>query len=202
MLEHMIVRDVPPAPTRRGLVPDLREDFRFMLQCEQHDLTSRPRALALCAGYVLARPGASAVVLYRLSRALYRAHLVPLAYVLARLNQVLHGIEIPPTVEIGPGFVIYHPSGIVLHGEVVVGARFRIHTGNVLGIRQSQGGTVLGPPTVGNDVLLGTGAKLLGGFHVGDGASVGANAVVVKDVPAGASAIGIPAVVRLPVRGG
>ncbi|MFN2539723.1 MAG: serine O-acetyltransferase [Mycobacteriales bacterium] len=179
------------------LLPNVRADFRYMLTREGHSWSRSPRTLALCLGYLLARPGATAVWVYRCERALYRWHLVPLAYVAARLNQVMHGIEIPPTVKVGPGFVVYHPSGIVLHGDVRVGQRFRIHTGAVLGIRGTSDGRTVGPPVVGDDVLVGTGAKLLGDIKVGDGAQIGANAVLVQDAPPGSTATGIPATLRL-----
>jgi serine O-acetyltransferase len=184
--------------TSRGFLRYVRADFRYMLTQEKQPWTRSPRTLALCLAYFIARPGASAVWVYRCERALYRWRLVPLAYLTARFNQVIHGIEIPPTVEVGPGFVIYHPSGIVLHGNVIVGARFRIHTGAVLGIRGTSDGRTIGPPKVGDDVLVGTGAKLLGDITVGDGAHIGANAVLVVDAPAGSVATGIPAKVRMP----
>lgn len=174
----------------------VREDFRVMITREGHSWERSWRTFALCLGYFLARPGATAVVVYRAERALYRWKLVPLAYALARLNQVVHGIEIPPTVDVGPGLVIYHPSGIVLHGDVVVGARLRIHTGVVLGIRGTSSGGTVGPPVVGDDVLIGTGAKLLGDITVGDRVHVGANAVLVTDAPTDSTVTGIPATVR------
>lgn len=189
----MITRDAPPEPRPRGRGTDLREDFRYLLETENLVLTRSLRGVITCLGYALVRPGVGAVVLYRLSRALLAAHLAPLAYVVARLNQVINGIEIPPTVAIGPGLVIQHPSGIVLHGRVELGARFYMHTGVVLGVRTGTDGATLGPPTCGDDVYLGAGAKLLGALHVGDGGQVGANAVVLADVPAGATATGIPA---------
>jgi serine O-acetyltransferase len=179
-----------------GFLRYVRADFRYMLTQERRSWDRSPRTVVLCLGYVLARPGASAVWVYRCERALYRWRLVPLAYAAARLNQVVHGIEIPPTVDVGPGFVVYHPSGVVLHGNVRVGARFRIHTGAVLGIRGTSGGRTVGPPVLGDDVLVGAGAKLLGDICVGDGVHVGANAVLTVDAPAGSIATGIPAKVR------
>jgi serine O-acetyltransferase len=172
-----------------------------MLTQEKHPWSRSWRTLALCLAYFVVRPGASAVWVYRCERALYRWRLVPLAYLTARFNQVVHAIEIPPTVEVGPGFVIYHPAGIVLHGDVRVGERFRIHTGAVLGIRGTSDGRTIGPPVVGDDVLIGTGAKLLGDIVVGDGVHVGANAVLVVDAPAGSRAAGVPATVRMPRAG-
>jgi serine O-acetyltransferase len=180
-----------------GFLRYVRADFRYMLTQERQTWDRSLRTLALCLAYFFVRPGASAVWVYRCERALYRWRLVPLAYVAARFNQVVHGIEIPPTVEVGPGFVVYHPSGIVLHGNVRIGERFRIHTGAVLGIRGTSRGYV-GPPVVGDDVLVGAGAKLLGDITVGDGVHVGANAVLTVDAPAGSVAVGIPAKVRLP----
>jgi serine O-acetyltransferase len=189
----MITGNVPPEPRRQSSGADLREDFRYLLSTENIVLTRSLSGIITCLGYVLVRPGVGAVVLYRVSRALMASHLAPLAYAVARLNQVVNGIEIPPTVAIGPGLVIQHPSGIVLHGQVTVGARCYLHTGVVLGVRTDTKGTTLGPPTCGDDVYVGAGAKLLGGLHIGDGAQVGANAVVLVDVPRGATAVGVPA---------
>jgi serine O-acetyltransferase len=142
---------------------------------------------------LMARPGAAAVLLYRVSRGLQRARLSPLAYAVARLNHLLHGLEIPPTVRIGPGLVLSHPQGVVLHGEVVIGARCTIGGQVVLGVRKSGSSPATGPPRLGNDVLVGAGAKLLGDVFVGDRAEIAAQSVVVADVPAGGFVQGVPA---------
>jgi serine O-acetyltransferase len=144
---------------------------------------------------VLLGPGVSAVFLYRLSRGLQRLRLSPLAYAVARLNHLVHGVEVPPTVSLGPGLTLSNPQGVVLHGEVVVGARCTIGGQVVLGVRKSGSRPAVGPPRIGNGVVIGAGAKLLGDVFVGDGAEIAAQSVVLVDVPAGAYVEGVPAVV-------
>jgi len=113
--------------------------------------------------------------------------------VLAKAVEVTTGISVPASCRIGPGFYIGHFGTIIVHPDTVMGARCSIGQGVTLGTR---GLGDAGVPTLGDDVYLGAGAKVLGGVHVGDGAAVGANAVVVKDVPPGHVAVGIPARVR------
>jgi serine O-acetyltransferase len=101
----------------------------------------------------------------------------------------LLGTEIPPTVRIGPGFAIPHCArNVVIHGETTIGANAMIFQRVVIGVNgQSHA------PTIGDGVLISTGACVLGGISVGDGARVCPNALVLLDVPAGAIACGNPA---------
>lgn len=106
----------------------------------------------------------------------------------------VYGIEIPYTVKIGTGVVIEHQGSIVLHGKTVIGDRTIIRQNCTLGIRSLE--RLDEAPVIGSDVNIGAGAVILGKVHVGDGAAIGANAVVLKDVPAGWLATGVPAVAR------
>jgi serine O-acetyltransferase len=101
---------------------------------------------------------------------------------------VVTGADIPLMTKIGGGLLLPHPNGIVIHPDVVVGANCLIFQQVTLGM-----GSLPGVPTIGNHVDIGAGAKILGGVMVGDGARIGANSVVLSDIPPGATAVGSPA---------
>jgi serine O-acetyltransferase len=110
---------------------------------------------------------------------------------LLRHYSIRYGISISPDTKIGKGFYIGHFGGIVVNTNVVIGDNCNISQGVTLG--QVNRGPKAGCPTIGNNVYIGPGAKVIGRIHVGDGAAIGANAVVVDDVPAGVSVGGVPA---------
>ena len=125
---------------------------------------------------------------------LLRAPLSLLYRALFRYCRNVYGIELPYGVAVGDGVVIEHQGGIVIHGNCVIGARTIIRQNCTLGIR-----TVDRPadaPIVGADVDIGAGAVILGKVTIGDGAAIGANAVVLQDVPPGWMAVGVPAIVK------
>lgn len=107
-----------------------------------------------------------------------------------------YGIELPYSARVGRHVVIEHQGGIVIHGNTVIGDYCTIRQNCTLGIRRlnAKGDA----PILGKQVDVGAGAVILGCVQLGDGAKVGANAVVLEDVPAGALAIGVPAAIRLP----
>jgi serine O-acetyltransferase len=140
------------------------------------------------------------MVVYRFGRWRYtvrpwllRKPLSALYHVLFKLVQILTGIELPCEVEIGRNFVIDHFGGIVISGYTRFGDNCRIRTGVVVGLRR-----VHEPygPTIGNNVDIGTGAKVLGPITIGDNVVIGANAVVLCDVPSNCVAVGVPARVK------
>lgn len=146
------------------------------------------------------RPGFQALVVHRFGVA--RARVAPfvlraplsLVYrVLYRTVRNVYGIELPHTARIGRRVVIEHQHGIVVHGASVIGDECILRQGVTLGIRRLD--RVDDAPVLGRAVNVGAGAKILGRVHVGDGAAIGANAVVLSDVPPGALAVGVPAVV-------
>lgn len=102
-----------------------------------------------------------------------------------------YGIEFPYSIKAGRRLVIEHQSAIVIHGDTIFGDDCTIRQGVTIGNRHP--GRPFDAPRLGNRVNVGAGAKLIGAITVGDGASIGANAVVVGDVPAGATVVGIPA---------
>ncbi len=104
---------------------------------------------------------------------------------------VRFGLSIPAQTHLGSGFYIGHFGGIVVHPDVTIGRDCNISQEVTIGLASR--GEFFGSPTIGDRVYIGPGAKLFGRIHVGDGAAIGANAVVTRNVPAGAVAVGIPA---------
>ncbi len=133
-------------------------------------------------------PGPKALVMHRLAHLFYKAHFYFLARLVAEISRWLTGIEIHPGAQLGRRLVIDHGFGVVIGETAIVGDDCIIFHGVTLG------GVKFDPvkrhPTVGNKVMIGTGAKVLGPITIGDGALIGANAVVMKDVPAGATMVG------------
>ncbi len=113
--------------------------------------------------------------------------------VLYKLVQILTGIEFPCEVEIGKNFVIDHFGGIVVSGYARFGDNCRIRNGVVVGLKNVDEPCA---PTVGDNVDIGSGAKLLGNIKIGNNVVIGANAVVITDVPDDSIAVGVPAVVK------
>ncbi len=107
-----------------------------------------------------------------------------------KLVEIAAGVSLPAHASIGPGLYIGHFGNIIVHPDTVMGERCSISQGVTIGVL---GGGRPGVPRLGNDVYIGAGAKILGPVTIGDGAIVGANAVVLDDVPAGATAVGVPA---------
>jgi serine O-acetyltransferase len=141
-----------------------------------------------------------ALVVYRFGRwrytvrpALLRKALSLVYRVLYKLVQIVSGIELPCEVPIGRGFVIEHSGGIVVSGFARFGDNCRIRNGVVVGLARVEDPCA---PQIGDDVDIGAGAKLLGNIRVGNHVRIGANAVVLRDVPDHSIAVGIPAVVK------
>lgn len=148
------------------------------------------------------KPGFRAVAVHRFGvwrmtvrPKLLRAPLSAAYRMMFRRCRNIYGIELPYTVSIGRRVVIEHQGGIVVHGASVIGDDCIIRQNCTLGIRRLD--AKADAPILGRGVDLGAGAVVLGRVTIGDHAVVGANAVVLRDVPPGALAIGVPAVVRL-----
>ncbi len=135
-------------------------------------------------------PGVHAVALHRVTHRLWRWRLRWLARFLAHLTRWLTGIEIHPGAKIGRRFFIDHGMGVVIGETAEIGDDCTLYHGVTLGGTTWKKGKR--HPTLGNNVVIGAGAKILGPVLVGDGARVGCNSVVIKDVPAGATVVGIP----------
>lgn len=135
-------------------------------------------------------PGVHAVLYHRLSHWLWQHHFKWLARVLSNVARLFTGIEIHPGATIGRRFFIDHGMGVVIGETAQIGDDCTLYHGVTLGGTSWNKGKR--HPTLGNNVVIGAGAKVLGPITLDDGARVGSNAVVVKDVQAGATVIGIP----------
>lgn len=145
---------------------------------------------------VLASPGLHALWAHRLSHAMWRRGVRLPARVLSQVTRSVTGIEIHPGARIGRRLFIDHGMGVVIGETAEVGDDVMLYHGVTLGGRTME--RVKRHPTVGDGVTMGAGARVLGPVVIGPGAQIGANAVVVKDVPAHAIATGVPARIRLP----
>jgi len=142
------------------------------------------------AEVIFCYPGLHALWLHRLAHFLWRHKLWLLARLLSHINRFLTGIEIHPGARIGRRFFIDHGAGVVIGETAEIGDDVLLYQGVVLG------GTTLEKkkrhPTIGNNVVMGTGVVALGAITIGDGARIGSGSVVVRSVPPGATVVGIP----------
>ncbi|RDH92187.1 MAG: serine O-acetyltransferase [endosymbiont of Seepiophila jonesi] len=135
-------------------------------------------------------PGVHAILFHRASHGLWNLGLKWLARMLSNIARFLTGIEIHPGARIGRRFFIDHGMGVVIGETAIIGDDCTLYHGVTLGGTSWQKGKR--HPTLANNVVVGAGAKVLGPIEIGEGARIGSNAVVVKDVPAGATAVGVP----------
>jgi serine O-acetyltransferase len=140
---------------------------------------------------VVLYPGLHAIILHRITHRLWQVGIPFLPRLISQLGRFLTGIEIHPGAQIGRGFFIDHGMGVVIGETTVVGDWVTLYQGVTLGGTGKQGGKR--HPTLGDDVVVGVGANILGAITIGDGARIGGGAVVVKDVPPHSTAIGVPA---------
>jgi serine O-acetyltransferase len=132
----------------------------------------------------------SAILLYRTSRWLHERRVPWLPRLVYGLNRVVFGVVLPPQAKIGRNVTLgYQGLGVVVHAEAEIGDGVVLGPGVTIGGR----GEPRGVPRVEADVTIGTGAKILGPIRIGRGARIGANAVVLCDVPSQATAVGVPA---------
>jgi serine O-acetyltransferase len=135
-------------------------------------------------------PGLHAVLMHRLSHRLWNLGLKWLARLLSHVARLFTGIEIHPGAQIGRRFFIDHGMGVVMGETAVIGDDCTLYHGVTLGGTSWQKGKR--HPTLGRDVVVGAGAKVLGPIEIGDGARIGSNSVVVKSVSRGATVVGVP----------
>lgn len=135
-------------------------------------------------------PGLHAMAAYRLAHALHLRGVALLPRLIAHLARFATGIEIHPAAQLGRGVFIDHGMGVVIGETAVVGDYTLIYQGVTLGGTGKETGKR--HPTVGQRVVIGTGAKVLGNIHIGDFARIGAGSVVLQNVPANCTAVGIP----------
>jgi len=164
-----------------SLFSTIRQDLRSKaLWCYQSDRWP-------CLAKALLTDGTAAVLLYRFMQCSRRLRLAPFEMVFNKLNAILCNCIIGRGAEFGPGLVLIHSTGVVINGAVRAGSQVRIEHQVTIGAEKRLA------PVLGDDVYIGAGAKVIGGISIGDGARVGANAVVIRDVPQNHTAVGVPA---------
>lgn len=165
-----------------NLLSTLKKDIRVVFE--------RDPAAKSIFEVLLCYPGLHAIWLYRLSHYFYKKNWVVIPRLISHLGRFLTGIEIHPGAQIGPGLFIDHGSGIVIGETTIIGKNVTLYQGVTLGGTGKE--KWKRHPTIGNNVVVACGAKVLGSFTVGDHAKIGAGSVVVKPVPAYATVVGIP----------
>ena len=125
-----------------------------------------------------------------ISHFLYKKNLLFLARLISQIARVLTGIEIHPGATLGAGILIDHGMGVVIGETAELGDRITIYHGTTLGGTGKEKGKR--HPTVGDNVVIGAGSKVLGNIKIGSNSKIGANSVVLDDVPEGATVVGIP----------
>ncbi len=139
---------------------------------------------------LLCYPGLQALLVYRMAHRLYQLRLPVMPRLLSNLGRFLTGIEIHPGATIGKGIFIDHGMGVVVGETAVIGDYSLIYQGVTLGGTGKQSGKR--HPTVGRNVVVGAGAKVLGNLDIGDNVRIGAGSVVLRDVPADCTVVGVP----------
>jgi serine acetyltransferase len=180
----MAPHDALADPGVRGLLRQLRRDLYQLGTANSRN----PHATDLGLLRLASSDGFQVLVLQRLRERVRRRRVPFLNHALRRLTTAVFGVEVGNRVSLGEGVSFVHPVGVVIGGDAVVGARVRFMGSNTVGTAKENG-----YPRIGDDVTLGAGCRVLGPIRVGRGATIGANAVVLDDVPEGAVVVGIPA---------
>lgn len=136
-------------------------------------------------------PCVHALISHRIAHFFYNKKFYFIARFISQFSRFFTGIEIHPGAQIGKGLFIDHGMGVVIGETAIVGNNVTLYHGVTLGGTGKEKGKR--HPTVGNNVIIGSGAKVLGNVTIGDNAKVGANAVVLRDIPEASTAVGIPA---------
>jgi len=131
--------------------------------------------------------GTFAMVMYRLMQAAQGLRLVPIAMVFNKLNAFFGRCIIGRNARFGPGFVLIHSYGVVINSSVKGGRNVKLEHLVTIGSEKHES------PVLGDNVFVGAGARIVGGVRIGSNVKIGANAVVTKDIPDGATAVGVPA---------
>ena len=168
------------------------------LRYDLKSIKERDPAARNCLEVFLLYSGFHAVLYYRVSHFFYKHKLKFIARCVSQLGRFFTGVEIHPGAVIGRGLLIDHGMGVVIGETAEVGDNCTIYQGVTLGGTGKDVGKR--HPTIGNNVMIGSGAKVLGPFTVGDNAKIAAGAVVLNAVPEGATAVGVPAKIIYPGR--
>ncbi len=139
---------------------------------------------------ILNYPGLHAVLFHRVAHWLYKKKFIVLSRFISQVSRFLTGIEIHPGAKIGDGLFIDHGMGVVIGETTEIGSNVTLYQGVTLGGTGKEKGKR--HPTIGNNVVVSTGAKVLGSITIGDNVKIGAGSVVLKDVPPNCTVVGVP----------
>ncbi len=139
---------------------------------------------------ILCYPGLHALIAYRFAHRLYKWHIPLIPRIISYITRIVTGIEIHPGARIGRRFFIDHGEGVVIGATTIVGDDVLIYQQVTLGGTGKEHGKR--HPTLGNGVIVGAGAKVLGNITIGDNVRIGAGSVVIEDVPENSTVVGIP----------
>jgi len=139
---------------------------------------------------ILCYPGLHALIAYRLAHRIYKWHIPLIPRIISYITRIVTGIEIHPAAKIGRRFFIDHGEGVVIGATTEIGDDVLIYQQVTLGGTGKEHGKR--HPTIGNGVIVGAGAKILGNIKIGDNVRVGAGSVVFEDVPENSTVVGIP----------
>ncbi len=165
-----------------SLIKSIKRDIQAVFDCD-------PAAVSTIE-ILLAYPGFHARQFHRLAHTLYRWRIPVLPRLISHVSRFLTGIEIHPGARIGEGFFIDHGMGVVIGETAEIGDNVTLYQEVTLGGTSRQ--KIKRHPTLGNNVVVGVGAQLIGDITIGDNSKVGAGSVVVTSVPAHATVVGIP----------
>jgi serine O-acetyltransferase len=164
-----------------GLLTLIQSDLRAKANWLYGSVSGRSLVKALVTD------GTFAMIVYRLMQRSQDYRLSPLAMLFNKLNGMLGGCVIGRGADFGPGFVLVHSNGVVINGAVRGGRDVKLEHQVTIGAERNES------PVLGDDIFVGAGAKIVGPVSIGSRVRVGANAVVLADVPDGATAVGVPA---------
>lgn len=165
-----------------GFWQDIKQDYRAVFE--------RDPAARSGLEVVLAYPGFHAIFIHRLNHMLLRAKIPLIPRLISNFGRFLTGIEIHPAARIGPGIVIDHGMGVVIGETAEIGENCLLYQGVTLGGTGKEKGKR--HPTLGNNVVVGAGSKILGAITIGDNVIIGANSVILKPVPDNTICVGVP----------
>lgn len=169
------------ATIKRGITK-VKEDIKVIYDND-------PAAVNLLE-VILCYPGLHALIAYRFAHRLYKWHIPLIPRMISYLTRIITGIEIHPGARIGRRFFIDHGEGVVIGETAIVGDDTLIYQQVTLGGTGKEHGKR--HPTLGNNVIVGAGAKILGNITIGDNVRIGAGSVVIEDVPESSTVVGIP----------
>jgi len=162
----------------------------IVLRKEMRAIFERDPAATSYLEVLLTYAGLHALVFYRISSALRKAGVPFFPRYISQIGKFFTGIEIHPGAVIGDGLFIDHGMGVVIGETAIIGNNVTLYQGVTLGGTGKEKGKR--HPTLGNNIVVGTGAKVLGNITIGDNSYIGANAVVIKDVPPNSTVVGVP----------